>query len=166
MRTTQRILILAVIFLAQSAMAQGRGMGNVTVERETICGGAFLLRPAGDFVVGVTIIRNMDTEATIEILHIRAWDEDGILLYDSDSVPLPTNPGFKSTIQPFQRSVIPSPELVPLGSQGVQIRITYQHNLANGDPLRAISSFLHNTGSPSGPTQARTSVECVNVDPK
>ena len=121
MRTTQRILILAVSFLAQSAMAQGMGMGmgmgKVTVERETICIGGFDQRLAGDFVVGVTIIRNMDTEATIEILHIRAWNENGNLLYDSDSDPLPTDPGFKSTILPFQRSVIPSPNIVPLGSR-------------------------------------------------
>ena len=164
MRFLVAILVGAVLSVSGYQPALAQAMGNATVVAEALCGGVHRLKANGDFVLGLVRLRNIHPQAAITILRIRAWDRNGVALYDSDNDGLPGG-SFKTTLQPFQSTGFNSDEIVPLGSRGLQVRITYSHNNPGGDPLFATTTTAFRIGSAFGHELARTSRECLDVDP-
>lgn len=166
-RLTPKALIFGALMLltASQSIAQGGG-GRPGTTAEVVCGGIHRLTQSGDFLVGVTTLRNVSTETPIRINRIRAWNEDGTLLYDSRVSGFPFNPRFRSIINPHESSVFFSSDIVPEGTLSLQVRIRYQHRLGpDDDPVDAVGLFSVRDGSLFGAIQSQAPRNCIDVEP-
>jgi hypothetical protein len=151
-------LAIYLLLITQPATAEPLRTGAA------ICNAAVYQRGGNEQHDTSLYVRNYNDTGTVTITRIQAWNNDGVLTYDSDVDGLPPDAFFKQDVGPHQSSRTTASELQASGAltRGSQVRFDYDYTPGGMDPSLGFVRYSFTSGSVH---TARHSGSCTAIPP-